>query len=244
MTLIEILIVIALFALVATGVSMGIGALHRTKLRSAAMDVAAACRFAYHRAVTTGHTVRVGLDLDAHALAIEEADGQVMLAMDDERDMNEEEDDAAVDPWQAAQAALDDQMSAQLNRSTFQVIPKSNGEPNPRYNWQPLPVSDGREVLEAMQAGGREAAMAAGREAEVRIPRLFTPHEREPRETGRGYIYFFPGGRTEHAVVQITDGEDNVYSIEVHALTGRAEIHAYAHEPVELDDESELRDPG
>ena len=42
MTLIEILIVIALFALVATGVSMGIGALHRTKLRSAAMDVAAA----------------------------------------------------------------------------------------------------------------------------------------------------------------------------------------------------------
>ena len=41
MTLIEILIVIALFALVATGVSMGIGALHRTKLRSAAMDVAA-----------------------------------------------------------------------------------------------------------------------------------------------------------------------------------------------------------
>ncbi|HJL44968.1 MAG TPA: prepilin-type cleavage/methylation domain-containing protein, partial [Polyangiaceae bacterium LLY-WYZ-15_(1-7)] len=82
------------------------------------------------------------------------------------------------------------------------------------------------------------------REAEVRITRLFTPHEREPRETGRGYIYFFPGGRTEHAVVQITDGEDNVYSIEVHALTGRAEIHAYAHEPVELDDESELRDPG
>ena len=63
------------------------------------------------------------------------------------------------------------------------------------------------------------------------------------RERGKGYIYFWPGGQSEHAVVQLVDNADHVYSVEVHPLTGRARIYPYAYEPEELNEE-EVRDPG
>ena len=59
----------------------------------------------------------------------------------------------------------------------------------------------------------------------VQIQRLFTPHEPEPRETGTGAIYFFPQGHSEHAFVQLSDGEEDVFTVEVHPLTGQARIH-------------------
>lgn len=240
MTLIEILIVVAILAVVATGITLGFSALHRTKLRSAAMDIVAASRFAYHRAVTRGKTVRIVFDLDAHTMAIEEAHGHITLSADEERELDEDEDTAAVDPWEAARARLDDAYGANLGRAAFGPIRGSNGEPIERYRPHQLPVSAGR------RARDDDPAAAAARAA-VHIVRLTTPHEPEPREQGRGYVYYFPGGRTEHAVVQIADrSRESVYSVEIHPLTGHAKVYPYAFEPEELSDEdvSEVRDPG
>jgi general secretion pathway protein H len=70
--------------------------------------------------------------------------------------------------------------------------------------------------------------------------KVFTPHERSPREDGKAYIYYFPGGVAEHTIVQLTDGDEedpHVYSVEIHPLSGRAEIHDFELEPEEqLDD--------
>ena len=88
------------------------------------------------------------------------------------------------------------------------------------------------------------ASLALAGEPEVRVYRLVTPHEPEPRETGRGYVYFFPGGQTEHAFVYLTDSGDNAYTLEIHPLTGRAVVHRGELEPTELSDEGDLRDPG
>ncbi|MGD8316219.1 MAG: hypothetical protein PVH76_00655, partial [Myxococcales bacterium] len=56
-------------------------------------------------------------------------------------------------------------------------------------------------------------------------------------------IYFVPGGFTEHAVVQLGDSSDTIYSVEIHSLTGDAQIHNFAYEPLDdLDDEGEVRD--
>ncbi len=238
MTLVEILIVVAILAVVATGITLGFSALHRTKLRSAAMDIVAASRFAYHRAVTRGKTVRIVFDLDAHTMAIEEAHGHITLSADEDRELDEDEDTAAVDPWEAARARLDDAYGANLGRPAFEPIRGSNGEPIRRYRPHQLPVSEGRRA----RSGEPDPARAA-----VHIVRLSTPHEPEPREQGRGYVYYFPGGRTEHAVVQIADrSRETVYSVEIHPLTGHAKVYPYAFEPEELLDEdlSEVRDPG
>ena len=69
---------------------------------------------------------------------------------------------------------------------------------------------------------------------EVGFLKVLSPHEPRPREEGRAYVYYFPGGMTEHAVIQLTDGDEEdpeIFSIEIHPLSGRAEILSFEYEP-------------
>lgn len=66
---------------------------------------------------------------------------------------------------------------------------------------------------------------------------VYTPHEPKPREEGRAFLYFFPGGYSEHTIIQLGDGDERIYSVEVHPLTGRPSVFPEAIEPEEeLDD--------
>lgn len=209
MTLIEMMIVVIIVAVAATGLSVGFGALNRTHLRSACMRIAAGSRFAYNRAISQGTTVRLAFDLDTEQMSFEEAHGAVTLArIDDERRGNVEDDSegadaAGVDPWEAARARLADTLRPSFGASPFTTLTGS------RYAAAEL--SDG-----------------------IAIDRLITPHEADPREDGVGHIYFFPNGQTEHAVVWVTDNHDRVFSIEIHPLTGRGRIREGSYEPEEL----------
>lgn len=206
MTLIEVMIVVILIALAATGITYSLGALTRANLRSATMTVSAASRFAYGRAISQGTTVRLAFDFESHQMSFEEAHGRVVLARTDDltrQGLEDGEDQAAVDPWAAAQARLSDTLNPSFGASPFSAIPGR------RYE-------------------ARELA------SNVRIDRLIVPHAPEPITEGTGHIYFFPGGQTEHAVVWLTDDNDRVYSVELHPLTGRGRVYNYAYEPEQL----------
>jgi general secretion pathway protein H len=70
----------------------------------------------------------------------------------------------------------------------------------------------------------------------VVFSRLFTSHASEPREEGQGYVYFWGGGVTERAVVQLRGASGEVYSVLLHPLTGRPEIFDHEVEPPVVDD--------
>ncbi|MGF1465221.1 MAG: Tfp pilus assembly protein FimT/FimU [Sandaracinaceae bacterium] len=221
LTLIEILIVIAIVAVAATGVSYGLAAVDRTHLKSACMTVAAAARFAYNRSVAQGTTVRLSFDLDEDRMVFEEAHGRITLARAGSRRYDNAVESggeaAGVDPWAAAQARLEETLQPSFGSSPFSPIP-----------------------------GRRYQARQLARGAQ--ISRLEVPHEPEPRTAGRGAIHFFPTGRTEHAVLWITDSSDRIFSVELHPLTGRTRVYNYAYEPEQLlddpsgEDRSEVRD--
>ena len=225
MTLIEVMIVVVIMALAAGGATVALNSVTRAKLRSACVRTVAGARFAYHRAVVRGRTVRMVLDIDTGSLSFEEADGRVFLARTDDdvrRELDETGGDlAGVGPWAAAAARLGDTFTPSFGRSPLGPISNEDGEPLSRY----LPQALG---------------------SNIRILRVITPHEIEPREEGRASIYFFPGGRTEQAVIHLADSSDRVYSVVIHPLTGRGRIYNYAYEPEELSDEAvqEVRDPG
>ncbi|MDJ0763746.1 MAG: prepilin-type N-terminal cleavage/methylation domain-containing protein [Myxococcota bacterium] len=71
-------------------------------------------------------------------------------------------------------------------------------------------------------------------EGDTTFVTVFTPHAPKPQEEGRAFVYFFPGGMTEHAIIQVSDGDERIYSVEIHPMTGRAVIH---NEPIEPDGE-------
>ena len=210
MTLIEMMIVVVIVALAATGMTYSLGALTRTHLRSACMRASAGARYAYNRAISQGTTVRLAFNFDSGEMGFEEAHGSITLARttdsrrtDIERDAEGGEDSAAVDPWEAARARLENTLRPSFGASPFSSLEGS------RY--APHTLADG-----------------------IRITRLLTPHEVEPRTAGVGHIYFFPNGQTEHAVLWVSDGADRVFSIEIHPLTGRGRVRDFAWEPEEL----------
>lgn len=235
-TLIEIMVVIVIIALGAVGASYGLGALRRTELRSSALDIVSAVRFAYHRANTRGNTYRIAIDFQAHTIAVEQAVGAVTINMDDEREIDPDDDNAAVNPWTAAQRRLDDAISANIGRATFSAVTDEEGEQVMRFQPHRLPIVT-RQVVDADNP--------VSGTADVFFLSLVTPHEVAERTEGKGYIYFFPGGRAEGAVVQIGDDADHVYSVSIHPLTGRATVYPFAYEAPNYTEEDfqEMRDP-
>jgi prepilin-type N-terminal cleavage/methylation domain-containing protein len=214
-TLIEVILVIAIMAAVVTGATFGLGAVTRARLRSSAFKVTSAARFAYSRALTQGTTTRLHFDFEKNTMAIEETATPVTLATDEQL---EADPGQAVDPWDLARARLEKPLDDVRPRSPFQPITNQSGKVLERYTAQP--VGDG-----------------------ISIQALITPHETDKRTDGEGSLYFFPGGLTEHAVVQLTDSSDTVYSVEIHPLTGNVRIHNFAYEPLdELDDEGDVED--
>jgi hypothetical protein len=220
------MIVVVILALVATGTTFAIGALTRTTLKSACMKIVAASRFAYNHAIVRHKTVRLRIDADTHKMSLQQAHGRVVLASaDNERRQEIEEDkdsvEAAVDPWEAAKANLEKSMEPSFGRSPFEPIKGRGGHALDKY--KPQPIGDG-----------------------VRVVKMFLPHERDPRDRGKGAIHFFPNGMAQRAVIQLSDDDgETVYSVEIHPLTGRGKVYDEAYEPEDLGEEdfSELEDP-
>jgi len=215
-TLIEVILVVAIIAIVVTGATFGLGALTRSRLRSASFKVMSAAQYAYNRSVTHGTTTRLLFDFEKHTMAVEETATPVTIASFEQL---EADTGTAVDPWELAKQRVEEPLESKPQpTSPFSPISTDSGKPIKRYQAQPL--ADGIEVHA-----------------------LLTPRDPDPRTEGEAGVYFFPGGMTEHTVVQLKDSNENIYSVEIHPLTGKGRLHPYAYEPIdELDDEGEVED--
>src|SRR5262249_16150668 len=71
----------------------------------------------------------------------------------------------------------------------------------------------------------------------VKIANVYTPNHRDPsKEEGRAYLYLLPQGFGERAIIHLSDGGDNYYSLVVHPLTGRVVVQSgYVEIPRDFD---------
>ncbi|MFO0626541.1 MAG: hypothetical protein U0325_13080 [Polyangiales bacterium] len=70
----------------------------------------------------------------------------------------------------------------------------------------------------------------------VVVTRVYAQHEEEARTEGSGYIYFFPGGVCERAVVHLRGADGVIYSVTLNGLSGRTQIIDHAVEPPSASD--------
>lgn len=190
---------IALIALMSGAVIFGSGMLTSSRQRAAATLIVSGVRMGITRANTTGKPVRMVFDLDAHRLMLEETSG-VMLRKKEEKNTGG-----------GAEAATLAEKKAKQEAERIVDGPKA-----PRAEFSPV-----------KQFGFDGDQPGAGRElgAGVKFKQVQTDHDEEPRTDGRAYLYFWPGGGTERAVVQIVrDGDPDGLSVVVSPLTGRAKI--------------------
>jgi general secretion pathway protein H len=198
-TLVEVLLVVALMAIMSVMVVSGSGMLSGQRMRSAATLLMSSVRMAMTRANSIGRPVRLVFDIEAGRLMLEETRGRMLRVSDHEEGAKA-----------GAQAATEaEQQAAEYAKGIVQ------GPRAPQPTFSPVEsFADGDDP-----ALGRELGK------DIRFLQVQTEHDTEPRVEGRAYLYFWPGGGTERAAIQITrPGDHQGLTVLVSALTGRSKI--------------------
>lgn len=200
LTLIEIVIAIALIAVLSGSLLFGKNMLVGSRVKGAATLLVSAVRFGLTRANATGKPTRLVIDLDKKQLSIEEAASSSML-----REKGKDQTGGA-DAATAAEAKA---------RAEAERIVEGPRAPRPHFS----KLSNVTGAIEELAQG---RALGDG----VEIVRVRTEHDDDYVDEGRAYIYFWPAGTTERAVVQLKKAGDKEASLTVvlSPLTGRAKI--------------------
>jgi general secretion pathway protein H len=214
MSLIEIMVVVSILGLASGAAMLSLRSVGRAGLRGSAAQLAGAIRYSYDRAVTTNSYYRVVLDFDQNTYWIERSDDRMLLGREKEKAAGKGQafDQVAADKARDERAAEDDQRMRERGQGLGIAL-----EPPPRPK----------------RAKFQTFSDAAAKQVKLKGVRLFdtyTPRQREPYKKGRAYLYFFPDGHTERALVRLAQGEE-FYSLKVSPLTGKVDVVAGRVEP-------------
>lgn len=199
-TLVEVILVVGLMAILSAIVVSGSGMLSGTRMRSAGVLIMSSVRLAMTRANSIGRPVRLVFDIDNGRLLMEETRGRML------RVTSHQEGAKA-----GAQAATEaEQEASDYARGIIQG-PRA---PEPMFT-----------PVQSFSADSDDPALGRELGKDIRFVQVQTEHDAEPRVDGRAYLYFWPGGGTERAAIQITRPGDRLgLTVLVSALTGRAKI--------------------
>jgi general secretion pathway protein H len=215
LTLVEVLVVLVLVALMGSAAVLGAGSIGSSRLRAAAATVVAYSRVAVTRTNATGRPVRIVFDLEKGQIWVEESTTSRGLRASanpskqtDKASSDDEYQGPDAERARAAKAAGD------IEAEHF-----IEGKGKQRSNFQPI---RGLEI--AGESVGEQRDL--GRSIEYH--QVQTEHDADPHTEGRAYLYFWPGGETEWASVQLRrSGEKSSgLTVLVSPLTGRARIES------------------
>ncbi|MFT3775369.1 MAG: prepilin-type N-terminal cleavage/methylation domain-containing protein [Minicystis sp.] len=220
-TLVEVLIVVAIIG-VTTGIAvMGSGVAESARLRRSAVMIASAIRVAYGHANATSRPVRLVFNLDNRTVGLEESEGQLWLSKNDRTG--------------GAAAATEAERKAVAEAEAIVKGPRA-----PRPAFRPVKVF-GFSAEKGKQ--GKEL------ERNIRFVQIETSHQDDVVKSDQAYLYFWPGGQTERAAIQLSVGgstaDADVLTILVSPLTGKAEMKKGRFNmprPRDDNEESERRD--
>jgi len=200
LTLIEVVIAIALIGVLSGSLLFGKNMLVGSRVKSAATLMVSAVRFGLTRANSTGKPTRLVIDLQKKQVSIEESSTSLMLRK------------KGKDQTGGAEASTDVETKARAEAEKLMEGPHA---PRPRFS----KLSNAHGAIEDLALG---RPLGDG----VEIAGVRTEHDEEVVTEGRAYIYFWPGGTTERAVIQIKKAGDKQAQLTVvlSPLTGRAKI--------------------
>jgi general secretion pathway protein H len=203
LTLVEVLIVIALIGVLTGAVVFGSGLLAGNRQRAAAMLIITGVRLGLTHANATGRPVRMVFDLDDDTVSLQETNGRMLRVKDKGASTG-----AGAEPATSAER--------QAEQESERIL---DGPRPPRPEFTPIKSFD-RDTKDPKK--GR----SLGRDIEFR--EVQTDHDDQPRKKGNAYLYMWPGGETERAVIQLHEkgqnGDDDGLTVVVSPLTGRAAI--------------------
>jgi general secretion pathway protein H len=197
-TLIELMISMAIIALAMGVATLGASVADSSRLKRSAVMIAGAIRIAYGHANAISRPVRLVFDFDQRLLSLEEANSDLRLAKNDKTG-------GAAAATEAEKKALEE--AEQILKGPR--APRPAFKPTRAFGFNPDKDKTGKEL-----------------ERNIRFLQVETAHQDEPVTQGRAYLYFWPGGQTERAAIQLriagSDAEQDAMTLLVSPLTGKA----------------------
>ncbi|MES1171803.1 MAG: type II secretion system protein [Bacteroidota bacterium] len=222
-TLLEILIVLVIIGLISGMSIRGLRALTKSDLRASTSRMSGAVRYLFDRASTTGKYHRLVIDVDEGRYWAEVSDDRFYIP-------REPETEASQKKLAELQAQLDDK-----DRKLAEASKASAG-----FDMTKIEPQDFRPKRVRFGAF-KETTLKPVKMKNTKVMDVYTPRLADPVTKGRAYVYFFPLGQSEAAIVHLSDAaEQTIYSLVVHPITGRVRIYnEYVKPPFEdqLDDE-------
>lgn len=212
LTLIELIVAIAIVAVLFGGVVTGVGAVTGASARQAAGELAGTIRSVYDTAALSGKTCRLAFELPA--------------------DREEDGDKEVVYRAECAASGVT------TDRDRDEALAREGQEDGARRAGRPRRYDSSDPALKELFAAEErriesQAAFSAFTSEEVRPQKLppsvrvhvWTRAQQKPATSGKAFLYFFPQGYTEKAHVYVRQGQ-NVWTVTVSPLTGKTMIHA------------------
>ena len=218
-TLLEIMIVLVIVGLISGMSIRGLRSLAKSDLRASTSRLSGAVRYLFDRASTTGKYHRLVIDVDEGRYWAEVSDDRFYIPREPETE--------------SSQKKLAE-LQAKLDEKERQITDMSEAAGG--FDMAKLQPQDFRPKKVRFGAF-KETTLKAVKMKNTKVMDVFTPRVAEPVTKGRAYIYFFPLGQTEPAIVHLSDAtQETVYSLVVHPITGRVRIYNEYVQP-RLDDQ-------
>ena len=226
LTLIEIMVVMAIIAVVSGVAIAGSMQLPSARLRRSATMLASAIKVTYTRATATSRDLRLVMDLDQQKIWLEQSDVPMLVQS----------------ASKTATAGADAVTRAE-QEALFEGDKILKGPPVPKPRFNPIDAYGFGDV----QGGKGGKPLQSG----IKFRAVQTTHDETPRTSGRAYLYFWPGGRTERASIQLRIGDSEesgrILSLLVSPLTGKVTVKGGPKElevPTDDDHASDRKDTG
>jgi general secretion pathway protein H len=212
-TLIEIMVAIAIVALMTGGAIKALRSVRRTDLREATTHMSGAVRYLFDRASTTGKVHRLVIDLETGKYWAEISDDRFYVP-------HEAESTQGLRMREEKEAEADEDERRRKEERERSRTPSSSS-----FDMSKLEVADFRPKR-ARFAAFKEMALKPVQLKKAKLRSVYTPRVVDALTSGRAYLYFFPLGQTEPAIITLSDmSGGSVYSLVVHPITGRVKIY-------------------
>ncbi len=228
------MVTLVIVALITGGAVRGFRSLAKSDLRAGTAHLSGAIRYLFDRASTTGKYHRLVIDLNAGRYWAEVSDDKFYIPREAEsivdRRRREEEE------------AKQDEEDKRKAEKRQELQSNSSYEYSGSFDPSKIEVGDFRPKR-ARFGAFKETALkpVTLKKGSIKVAGVYTPRLTDEVVGGRAYIYFYPMGQTEAAIVHLTDPDgETTYSIVVHPLTGRTKIfNEYIRPPtgMQIDDE-------
>jgi type II secretory pathway pseudopilin PulG len=225
-TLVEAMITIALFALTASVVMVSVSA-GRGHLRESAGKLTGTIRAAYDHAALSGQTFRLVFSFDKNKIEVESADA--LLSFDEDQNpitrglqYGQQKPTSVFDAALSAAQNADKEAASQTNADRVDDNEKDEEVQSALAGFIGLAKEAQNDAAKAFSPTEFGFELSSG----VKIMDVWIAGMNTPAQKGDVYLYFFPAGFTQDAMINLTDADGAVFSVRVRGLTAGVDVES------------------